>query len=68
MSWPSVLSKPVRWLRAGYPDGAPGHGYNPLIALMPGKAADGEDQADADEPAATRVLRPAGEAARRWRD
>jgi hypothetical protein len=33
-----MLTRPVTWLRAGYPRHAPEHGYIPLIALMPAKA------------------------------
>ena len=39
----SYLTKPLRWLRAGYPKGAPPHGHVPLIALMPSPAAQLED-------------------------
>jgi hypothetical protein len=35
----SSLTKPLRWLRADHPAQAPRHGYAPLIALMPGPAA-----------------------------
>lgn len=35
MSLSLYLTKARRWLRAGYPVGAPRHGYVPLIALMP---------------------------------
>ena len=38
MSVRSWLSKPVRWLQAGYPHRAPRHGYVPLLALMPSKS------------------------------
>jgi hypothetical protein len=61
MPWPSYLTKPLRWLRAGYPAGAPRHGYVPLIALMPSPAAQTEDPVDADqqwEPADSRPFRP----------
>jgi hypothetical protein len=46
MPLPSYLTKPLRWLRAGYPAGAPRHGYVPLIALMPGPAAQAENLPD----------------------
>jgi Protein of unknown function (DUF3349) len=39
MSLPSYLTRPLTWLRAGYPSGAPRHGYVPLIALIPSPAA-----------------------------
>ena len=39
----SYLTKPLRWLRAGYPAQAPPHAYVPLIALMPSPAAQVED-------------------------
>jgi hypothetical protein len=39
----SYLTKPLRWLRVGYPTGAPPHGHIPLIALMPSPAAQLED-------------------------
>ena len=39
----SYLIKPLRWLRVGYPTGAPPHGHIPLIALMPSPAAQLED-------------------------
>jgi len=45
----SYLTKPLRWLRAGYPSGAPPHGHVPLIALMPSPAAQLEELLDADE-------------------
>ena len=45
----SYLTKPLRWLRAGYPSGAPPHGHIPLIALMPSPAAQLEDLLNADE-------------------
>ena len=37
------LTRLLRWLRAGYPTGAPPHGHVPLIALMPSPAAQLED-------------------------
>ena len=45
----SYLTRPLRWLRADYPPGAPPHGYVPLIALMPSPAAQFEDLLDTDE-------------------
>ncbi len=53
MSLPSWLSKLVRWLRAGYPQGAPRHSYVPLLALMPSKAVEVEDLRQAGERSAT---------------
>ena len=41
----SYLTKPLRWLRAGYPAQAPPHAYVPLIALMPSPAAQVEGPA-----------------------
>ena len=38
MSVWSWLSKPVRWLRTGYPQRAPHHGYVPLLALVPSRS------------------------------
>jgi hypothetical protein len=49
MSLSSYLTKPLRWLRAGYPTLAPRHGYVPLIALMPGSAGEIEDPPDIEE-------------------
>jgi hypothetical protein len=40
------------------PRGAPRHGYVPLMAVMPGKAADIENLVYADEPPAPRTPRP----------
>ncbi len=57
MSLPSRLTKAVRWLRAGYPQGAPRHGYLPLVALMPSKAAEIENKLSADEPLPPRELK-----------
>jgi len=63
MSLSSYLTKPLRWLRAGYPALAPRHGYVPLIALMPGPAAQIEDPLDTEElPALLTPPRQAGEA------
>lgn len=45
----SILTAVTRWLRAGYPDGAPRRGYIPLVALMPGPMARGDIDASADE-------------------
>jgi hypothetical protein len=67
MSWQSALARPVRWLRAGYPDGAPDRGYSPLLALMPAKAPTGENPASADQAAAPPVSRARAEAEKRWR-
>jgi len=55
MSLPSWLSKPVSWLRAGYPKGAPRHGYAPLLALMPSKAVEAEDLRQAGEGSLPRI-------------
>jgi hypothetical protein len=49
MSLLSYLAKAHKWLRAGYPAGAPRYGYVPLIALMPGPAVQAKDLSDADE-------------------
>jgi hypothetical protein len=38
MSLSSSLTRPLRWLRTGYPEEAPRHGYIPLIALVPSPA------------------------------
>ncbi len=45
----SYLTRLLGWLRADYPTGAPPHGHVPLIALMPGPAAQLEDLLDAGE-------------------
>jgi hypothetical protein len=34
MATPSLLSRIVSWLRAGYPDGVPRRDYVPLFALL----------------------------------
>jgi len=49
MPLPSYCTKPLQWLRAGYPPEAPRHGYIPLIALMPSAATQIEDPLDAEE-------------------
>ena len=33
MTFTEAVVRFVHWLRTGYPDWAPGHGYVPLIAL-----------------------------------
>jgi hypothetical protein len=48
------LSKPVRWLRAGYPQGAPRHGYVPLLALMPSRS-EAENPPEAGEDLVPRI-------------
>jgi hypothetical protein len=54
----SSLTKPLRWLRAGYPAQAPRHGYVPLMALMPGPAAQAVHPPDEHEhPEGNRDLR-----------
>jgi len=58
MPLPSYLTKPLRWLRAGYPSEAPPHGYVPLIVLMPTPAAQLEDLLDAGELPASQLPRP----------
>jgi hypothetical protein len=54
MSFLQPLAKPLRWLRAGYPDQAPSHGHNPLLALMPASPAGGKTP---DSAARIRPLR-----------
>jgi len=49
MSLLSYLAKPLRWLRAGYPSGAPRIGFIPLIALMTSPAAQTGNPPDAGE-------------------
>ena len=39
MPLPRYLTRPLSWLRAGYPAGASPHGDVPLIALAPSPAA-----------------------------
>jgi hypothetical protein len=36
------MSSIVAFLRAGYPTGAPAHGYAPLLALLPRRVSDDE--------------------------
>jgi hypothetical protein len=63
MSLSTYLTRPLRWLRAGYPKAAPRHGYIPLIALMPCPAAQTENPPDAaGQPALRPVPYPAGDA------
>jgi len=63
MSLSSYLTRPLRWLRVGYPAGAPRHGYSPLIALMPSPATQTKDPPDAaEQPALLTVPHPAGDA------
>ena len=54
----SYLTRLLRWLRAGYPSGAPPHGHVPLIALMPSPAAQLKDLLGADELPASQLPRP----------
>jgi hypothetical protein len=62
MSLSSYFARPLRWLRAGLPPGAPRHGYVPLIALMPGPAAQIHDRPDAaQQPALRTAPHPAGQ-------
>ena len=59
MSLPPYLTKALRWLRADDPQGAPRHGYVPLIALMPSPAAQTEDLLDsAGHPVLLNCLPP----------
>jgi len=58
MALPSYLTKPLRWLRAGYPPEAPPRGHVPLIALMPSPAAQFEDLLDAGGLPALPAIRP----------
>ena len=57
MSVRSKLSTSVRWLRAGYPQGAPRHGYVPLLALMPSRS-EVENPPEAGEDPVPRIPRP----------
>jgi hypothetical protein len=45
----SLLARIVGWLRAGYPDGVPGHDYIPLVALLGSHLTDDEMTLIADE-------------------
>jgi hypothetical protein len=45
----SCLTRPLRWLRAGYPARAPRYGHVPLIALMSGPAPQPGNLPDADD-------------------
>jgi hypothetical protein len=66
MPLPPYLTKPLRWLRAGYPPEAPPHGHVALIALMPSRAAQPEDLLDADAlPGSRQLPGPAGDHHRR---
>jgi len=67
MPLPPYLTRPRRWLRAGYPPGAPPHGHVPLIALMPSPAAQLEDLLDAGGLPALPATRP-GKAMHRRRE
>jgi len=67
MSLPSWLSKPVRWLRAGYPHGAPRHSYVPLLALMPSKAVEVEDLRQGGEDPLPRICRDRAGTSEPWR-
>ena len=67
MSVRSSLAGAVSWLRAGYSTAAPERGYNPLIALMPGKDAGSEHGASVSEHTAPHPSRARGKAAKRWR-
>ena len=49
MALPAFLAKVVSWLRAGYPDGVPGHDYAPLFALLGTQLSDDEVTLVADE-------------------
>src|SRR5579863_8219542 len=49
MALPTFLAKIVGWLRAGYPDGVPGHDYAPLFALLGTQLTDDEVTLVADE-------------------
>ena len=63
MSLSSYLARLLRWLRAGYPPGAPSHGYVPLIALMPSPATQIQNPPDAaEQPALRTAPQPAGDA------
>ncbi len=63
MSLSSHLTRPLRWLRAGYPPAAPRHGYLPLIALMSSPATQIQDPPDAaEQPVLRSAPHPAGEA------
>lgn len=54
----SYLTRLLRWLRAGYPPGAPPHGHVPLIALMPSPAGQLEDLLAAGELPALSTTAP----------
>jgi Protein of unknown function (DUF3349) len=45
----AFLASVAGWLRAGYPEQAPGQGYVPLLALAPARLADADVDAIADE-------------------
>ena len=42
MALPPFLARIVGWLRAGYPDGVPGHDYIPLVAVLSRQLSDDE--------------------------
>jgi Protein of unknown function (DUF3349) len=49
METPSVVTKIVGWLRAGYPEGVPQHDYIPLFALLGTELTNDEVTLIADE-------------------
>jgi hypothetical protein len=65
METPSVVTKIVGWLRAGYPEGVPQHDYMPLFALLGTELTNDEVTLIADElafaadPASAEAIRTA---------
>jgi hypothetical protein len=49
MALPSVLSKIIAWLRAGYPEGVPDVDYIPLFALLGSQLTESEVKEIAEE-------------------
>jgi hypothetical protein len=50
---PSVLSKIIQWLHAGYPEGVPATDYVPLVALLGSHLSERDVSLIADELALT---------------
>lgn len=65
MALPPALSSIVSWVRAGYPDGVPTHGYLPLFALLGSQLSNTElsaiaaELADTSDPDSAEAIRSA---------
>ena len=68
MALPSVLSRIITWLRAGYPEGVPDIDYIPLFALLGSQLSETEVKTIAEElereskPGSAEAIRKAIEA------